>query len=299
MSIKIGNTNIADIKLGNQNIKKVYRGSDLIWEKQSPTPTGDNKLTYDGTEYILVDNIAPDLFVTYSSGSYKTQTYPLKNGETLVIDYSDETERAKLTSLELHTFSKTQIGNYFLSYCTSLSSVDLSGLSSVTSIGDNFLDNCTSLASLNLDLPILTKIGNSFLSCCEDLTSLTLDFPVLTQIGDGFLNICSTLNSLTLNFPILTQIGHSFLCYCEALTSLTLDFPALTQINYAFLYSCSALTTLTLWDQDPQTITIKNKTNWLYNTPNLNTIYVPGKYTRYYNETDPWDKKSGKYFAKQ
>ena len=169
MSIKIGNTNIADIKLGNQNIKKVYRGSDLIWEKQSPTPTGDNKLTYDGTEYILIDNIDPNLFITYNSG-YLTQTYPLKNGGTLEINYA--TNRAKLTSLELHTISKDTITG-------------------------NFLYGCSGLTSLTLDLPNFTTFYYSFLSNCSGLTSLTLDLPSLTSTG-YFLPNCSGLTSLTL-----------------------------------------------------------------------------------------------------
>ena len=59
----------------------------------------------------------------------------------------------------------THIESYFLRGCTSLSSFDTSGLTSVTTIGVGFLDGCSSLSSFDTSgLKSVTTIGHKFLS---------------------------------------------------------------------------------------------------------------------------------------
>ena len=63
----------------------------------------------------------------------------------------------------------TSVGNYFLSNCTGLTSIDLPD--GLTSVGSFFLSNCTGLTSI--DLPAgLTRAGGYFLYGCIKLTSL-------------------------------------------------------------------------------------------------------------------------------
>ena len=50
-----------------------------------------------------------------------------------------------VVSCSIHAPKITRIGSSFLAACTSLSSFDTSGLTSVTTIGSFFLDGCTSL----------------------------------------------------------------------------------------------------------------------------------------------------------
>ena len=58
----------------------------------------------------------------------------------------------------------TSVGNYFLSSCTGLTSVNLPD--GLTSVGSHFLGNCTGLTSI--DLPDgLTSVGLYFLSSGE------------------------------------------------------------------------------------------------------------------------------------
>ena len=72
----------------------------------------------------------------------------------------------------IHSPKITRIGNYFLRDCTSLSSFDTSGLTSVTTIGGGFLDGCTSLSSFDTSgLTSVTTIGSDFLEGCTSLSS--------------------------------------------------------------------------------------------------------------------------------
>ena len=54
-----------------------------------------------------------------------------------------------VVSCSIHSPKITRIGLRFLYGCTSLSSFDTSGLTSVTTIGDGFLGRCTSLSSFD------------------------------------------------------------------------------------------------------------------------------------------------------
>ena len=119
---------------------------------------------------------------------------------------------------------------YCFSFCSSLTSVDLSAL---TTVGDNGLNSC--------------------FSNCSSLTSV--DLSALTTVGDNGLNSCfSTSRSLTsVDLSALTTVGsnglNSCFGYCRSLANIS--FPSLTSVqtnsfgaasyNYCF-YGCTALT---------------------------------------------------------
>ena len=105
---------------------------------------------------------------------------------------------SSITSLDLSGLSSvTTIGKGFVA-CSQLTAVDLSGLSSVTAIEDFFLYKCQ-LTAINLSgLSSVTTIGNYFLYSCPQLTSLDLSgLGSVTTIGKGFLSYCPQLTWVT------------------------------------------------------------------------------------------------------
>ena len=77
-----------------------------------------------------------------------------------------------VVSCTIHAPKITRIGTCFLYNCTSLSSFDTSGLTSVTTIRNNFLVGCTSLSSFDTSgLTSVTTIGFFFVVECTSLLS--------------------------------------------------------------------------------------------------------------------------------
>eukprot|EP00760_Papus_ankaliazontas_P000406 PhM_4_TR10066/c3_g2_i4/m.25766 len=116
----------------------------------------------------------------------------------------------------------SEIGYYFLSDCSSLTSVDLSSLANVTEIGGFFLSHCSVLTTLDVSsFKKVRTIDGSFLDACSSLTCLHLSpLTSVNQIGGRFL-ACSALASVDLSpFTSVSQIGERFLTYCSSLTSV-------------------------------------------------------------------------------
>ena len=151
----------------------------------------------------------------------------------------DFMQRSSITSLDLSGLSSvTTIGNYFLCECSQLTSVDLSGLSCLTTIGRCFVA-CSRPTTVDLSgLSSLTTIGNNFLYSCSQLTAVDLSsLSSLTTIGVCFMSSCSCLTSLDLSgFSSLVTIGNNFLSSCSCLTSLNLSgLSSVTKIGERFL----------------------------------------------------------------
>ena len=94
----------------------------------------------------------------------------------------------------------TRIGESVIARCSSLTSLDLSGMGAVTEIGDDFLDHCHSLIYLNMSgMGAVTRIGDGFLADCFSLTSLDMSgMEAIAVIGDrGFLQNCPSLSPCT------------------------------------------------------------------------------------------------------
>ena len=156
---------------------------------------------------------------------------------------------SSITSLDLSGLSSvTAIGNYFMSSCSQLTAVDLSGLNSVTTIGYYFLFH-SHLTSVDLSgFSSLTIVGSYFMSSCSQLTSLDLSsLSSLTTIGDNFL-FHSHLTALDLSgLSSLTTTGNYSLYSCSQLTSLDLSGLSNLIIIGHFFLSCShKLTSLDL-----------------------------------------------------
>ena len=140
--------------------------------------------------------------------------------------------------------------DFFLSSCTSLTSVDLSGMPQLTTIGDSFLSGCTSVVCVDLSGMLqLTTIGDFLLLWCTSVTSV--DFSGMTQlttIGDSFLSGCTSVVCVDFSgMPQLTTIGDFFLSACTSLGNVDFSrMPQLTSIGDCFLSWCTSLTTVDL-----------------------------------------------------
>ena len=113
--------------------------------------------------------------------------------------------------------------------CTSLTSVNLSALTTVYSYGmANSFAGCTSLTSVNLSA--LTTVYDYGLGYCFGFCSLltSVELPALTTVGDGGLSNCfaGCPSLTTISFPALTDVQTSSFEDCFV------DCTALTEIHF-------------------------------------------------------------------
>ena len=143
-----------------------------------------------------------------------------------------------------------QIDDDFLSGCSGLVDIDLSGLSVLRSIGDDFLSRCTGLVSIDLsELSGLRSIGDNFLYNCSGLTGIDLSgMSGLRSIGDNFLNECWVLNDVNLSgLSDVRSIGNDFLFGCSELIEIDLSsMTSVTSIGKGFLSGCNELDVIDL-----------------------------------------------------
>ena len=161
------------------------------------------------------------------------------------------------------TSSVTDMSSMF-NYCTSLTSLDLSGFdtSNVTDMGWMF-NYCTSLTSLDLsgfDTSNVTDMGWMF-NYCASLTSLDLsgfDTSSVTDMSLMFQN-CASLTSLDVSSFDTSNVTHMIFMFnlCESLTSLDLsgfDTSSVTGMSVMF-QNCASLTSLDLSGFDTSNVT--------------------------------------------
>ena len=189
-------------------------------------------ITTDDQEIQLMDNIDPNEFVVNGDSAEECDLIKvhlkgkesedptevkLKDIKTLTIksckpdvdtidtsigygflDMGEITEEDRhITSIDLSGFSTIKdIGSHFLYDCCTLTSINFNGFNNVTNIGVNFLRNCKGLTEV--DLTPLTKIeligiltyDGYFLDNCNKLATIKLpqvtgDIPTLTGWGQN------------------------------------------------------------------------------------------------------------------
>ena len=116
----------------------------------------------------------------------------------------------------------TEINQYVFYNCKRLTSIDLSGCTSLTNIGDRAFYGCSKLTSADLNqCNSLTTIGNSAFNDCIGLTSITLPGS-LTSIGDYAFETCRGLTSVVIPASV-TSIGTYVFRYCGGLESIVVE----------------------------------------------------------------------------
>eukprot|EP01059_Diplonema_ambulator_P016751 TRINITY_DN285_c0_g1_i1.p1 TRINITY_DN285_c0_g1~~TRINITY_DN285_c0_g1_i1.p1 ORF type:complete len:371 (+),score=18.25 TRINITY_DN285_c0_g1_i1:51-1163(+) len=142
-----------------------------------------------------------------------------------------------------------EIEHSFLMNCSSIVTIDFTGLSEVTTIGQYFLYGCSNLRSANLaPLTGLSHISDFFVSCCCSLEEISLPASRITAVHSGFLMYCDRLQ--TIDLTMLTgvrSVGSSFLAKCTSLRSVDLTpLSAIDTISDEFLHHCRSLETVDL-----------------------------------------------------
>ena len=254
--IQFGNDKIGEIYVGSDKIKEVYYGSDLVWRGLKPS-------------YLILTN---NTRIDFSLDNTPISNFSSATGSTSSITVNGQSV-VKNTIKEIYFEDSykgvTSIGLAFLYTCSSLTSIDLSGLTNVTSIDGYFLYGCSSLISVDLSpLSNITSISNYFLQDCSSLTSVDLS---------GLSNI--------------TSIGRNFLSNCTGLTSIDLSpLTNLTIIGDDFLRTCTGLTTLIMGAETPPTL----GSNAFYLSYNLSLISVPCGSESAYKSATNWINKASK-----
>ena len=150
------------------------------------------------------------------------------------------------------TTTTTAIPSKFLEGCSSVTSIDLSPLSStttmtnITTIQDKFLSGCFKLKTLDCTpLSGITHIGEEFLGGCAGLQDLDMTMMnKVVHIGMSFLANCTGVRDV----KVSRAIAHSsvrcygFLQQCSRLCSMSFQpFEGISEIPHAFLMHCSYL----------------------------------------------------------
>ena len=241
---------------------------------------GNNQiLVVTGDPIDVADDVDPSVFCTTES---TISGIPTTEGGTTSVEKTNIQD----VTLESIKSGVTEIPDNFLSNCTNMSDIDLTGLSDVTTIGDNFLYCCTSLTStaknpidlsgltnvttigegflsgndtgsVNMHLQTLdltpmsnvTSIGNEFLFRNADLVSVDLtSMTEVTEFGEHFLARCTSLESVDLSaFSKVQSIGRSFCSHNKALKSLDMSaFTSVTWIGHYFCGDCSGLESINI-----------------------------------------------------
>lgn len=145
-----------------------------------------------------------------------------------------------LRSVQLPSTLTSWDSGYRMFYeCRSLTSLDLSALTSITQIGSSAFNGCENLATLALPSGI-TSIGNSAFEGCKALTSLPLSSTV-TSLGSRAFYGCSSLQNITVPASV-TSFGDYIFYECKGMTSATILADIETLPEYTFTRSTSLQT---------------------------------------------------------
>ena len=241
------------------------------------------------------------------------------NPSTFNIQYSgcDTVQRDAVTNISIRKVdwsTGTSIGNWFISNCSNLTSVDLSGLSGATSVGDHFMRLDTVLTAVDLSpLSNLTSIGTFFLDSLYACKTFDLSFLTnlnSTTLPDNFMSGEQSWQNPELSpLSYITGIGTYFLAgsfYNEtSATSLNISpLVNLTSIGYGFLYDCKYITTITipdnlttgLWSSaDDHSFSVKDENSPAYTTGvtligNIQTISSIKSFFEPIGVNDTWRK---------
>ncbi len=149
----------------------------------------------------------------------------------------------------------TTIGGSAFANCTSLKTVDLSGMDALTTIKAGAFFRCTALESVTLGSK-LTGIDKNAFNGCEVLQTLTMDASELQTIGSSAFSGCAVLPSFPFSDAVkLTMIDVSAFQNCTSLKAVEMpQANALVCINTSAFFGCTALEKVTLHGEQLETI---------------------------------------------
>ena len=155
----------------------------------------------------------------------------------------------------------TSIGSDAFQYCSSLTSIDLSGCANLTSIGERAFADCSSLTSIEIPTSV-KSIGNHAFYGCLRLISLDLSgCTSLESIGEWAFYYCSNLTSVDLSgCTSLESIGDRAFMSCSNLECIKIGATTPPTLgSYAFDF-CDALATIYVPTESVETY--KSASGW-------------------------------------
>ena len=183
--------------------------------------------------------------LTENEGAAGTFTLTISGDGKVMTDYRSTSLpewnelKDSITKLELPV-GITHIGNYAFYNLSSLTSTNISKLSSLESIGD-YAFSGTGIGSLNLIPTKVVEIGEGVFSNCDGLTTLTFGLSKITAIGkDAFAN-CEKMTSIAV--PNAKTIGKSAFAGCTFLNSFY--GKSVVDVGDNAFNGCSAMTSFT------------------------------------------------------
>lgn len=204
-----------------------------------------------------------------------------------------------ITSLDLSDSTFTDLrGNYFCTYCTSLTSITLPTTCTKIS-GANFGNN-TGLTSFTIPSQI-TQVGNNFLNSCANLISVTIPSTVTNMgtnlcVGSGIVSLKSGLQRLIFQANV-TSIPNYTARYCTDLNYIDIA-SNITAINrYSFQsYSSNSTELVVVIRNTNAMVTLEYATNAsqgpFRNRTNVK-VYVPSSLKSTYQANSNWTASGG------
>ncbi len=207
-------------------------------------------------------------------------------------EYSGEVNIPLSINYDGNNYSVTSIGEQAFSYCTGLTSIDISN--SVTSIGTEAFYGCSGLTSIYIPNSV-TSIGSGAFSgtawydkqpdglvyagmvaykykgTMPENTKIVLKDGTL-GIAEGAFSYCTGLTSIDIPNSV-TEIKDYTFSGCPGLTSI--DIPnSVTSIGSSAFIDCKGLTTITI----PNSVTYIGNSAF-YGCSGLTSIYIPNSVT--------------------
>lgn len=290
--IKLGNKNIKQFYLGDKPLSKIYKGNQLVWQKEVYFISG--KFTDDSTEadwYIstitdsgFINRIYLDVDPETKEFEYYTTdktelmfrnnqyiehiySFPLALTDFQGDGYSCFYNCKKLKSVKLNNSNLQKQKNLkqLFAGCILLETCDLSEIdtSNITDVSSMFY-GCKSVTSLddvsNFDTQNVRSMSSMFYGC-SNLTLLDVsNFNTFNVTSMSYMfEDCSKLTSLNVsNFNTSNVIYMNSMFYgCSGLTSLNVsnfNTSEVTNMEHMFC-NCSKLTSLDLSNFDTSNVT--------------------------------------------
>ena len=186
----------------------------------------------------------------------------------------DNTEKGKLTSLDLSKASIVEGGSYYYrdSYSSYYTSNDM--------IGGHMFYYCANLQDIVLPEGV-TSIGETAFCVCFSLTSIGIPESV-TSIGDNAFLGCSSLTSIDIPEGV-TSIRFATFSNCSSLTSIAIP-EGVTSIGKRAFSGCSSLTQVYCYGTTPPTFASSSYPSF-DGSKDGRTLYVPKGYLSAYQSS--------------
>lgn len=230
------NTDIQAAYVGSSEAVKVYLGTDIVWQKQSPGPAYDE-------QYLTIEALEDgELWMgsTFAANSGITVEYSTDNGQTWS-QMSVVSSYTEATKVQLHTGDKCLLRGDNPRYYLPSTSISTNASHFLFSTGGTDAATTASTGHFNAYGNVMSLINSTGFTTAKDFSE---NFALY-----GIFNRSNVVDASNLILPAtgLTQYCYTSMFYgCSSLTAAPAEFPATTLAYscYSSMFDgCSSLTT--------------------------------------------------------